>query len=114
MELKPCPFCGRRGSLFIETDEIGWVFVHCNPSDWGCGTTGPAAVDKEDAIEKWNKRVSEQQLAEYEEIGISPQDIKKQLSTYSSLLCEITHNKLSKTNYTLEAILSAIADGETE
>ena len=57
-QLKPCPFCGRTGTLFIETDEIGWVFVNCSDSDGGCGTTGPSAVDKEQAIEKWNRRIT--------------------------------------------------------
>ena len=56
-ELKPCPFCGRaEGGLFVDTDEIGWHYVWCAPSDGGCGATGPGGVDDEHAIELWNRR----------------------------------------------------------
>lgn len=57
VDLKPCPFCGRtEGGLFVETDEIGWHYVICAPSDGGCGATGPGGVDDEHAIELWNRR----------------------------------------------------------
>ena len=56
-ELKPCPFCGRtEGGLFVDTDEIGWHYVWCAPSDGGCGATGPGGVDDDHAIERWNSR----------------------------------------------------------
>lgn len=58
-ELKPCPFCGRIGTLFVETDEIGYVFVTCAPSDNGCGATGPAEITEEGAIEAWNRRCTD-------------------------------------------------------
>ena len=64
IELKNCPFCGAgMGKLFIEQDEIGWYFVHCHPSDRGCGATGPGGFCENDAAVKWNKRriPSEQQ-----------------------------------------------------
>lgn len=59
-KLKPCPFCGGIGTLFVETDEIGYVFVTCAPSDNGCGAAGPAEITKEEAIEAWNRRTGEQ------------------------------------------------------
>lgn len=49
-------------------------------------------------------------LAEYENLELTPKEVEAQLSTYSALLCEITNNKLSKTNYDLETILSIYAD----
>lgn len=49
-------------------------------------------------------------LAEYEDLDLTPEEIEAQFSTYSALLCEITNNKLSKTNYDLETILSVYAD----
>lgn len=51
-----CPFCGKLGSLFVESDEIGWMFVVCETSDNGCGASGPSAITEEEAIEKWNRR----------------------------------------------------------
>ena len=55
-----------------------------------------------------------ERLAQYEDIGLSPDEIEVQLETYSSVLCDVTNNKMSKTNYTLEAIRSAIQDAQDE
>ena len=51
-------------------------------------------------------------LAEYEDLGLTPKEILEQLRTYSALLCEITDNRMSKTNYTLEAIMGQVHDAE--
>lgn len=56
-EIKPCPFCGKKSSLLVDHDELNWFFIHCSPSDFGCGTTGPGGISEEDALEKWNIRV---------------------------------------------------------
>lgn len=51
-----CPFCGKLGSVFAEQDEDGWWFVICEIMDNGCGGAGPACIDKDEAIRKWNRR----------------------------------------------------------
>lgn len=48
-------------------------------------------------------------LLKYLDLG-TPDYIQFALTTYSSLLTEITHNKLSKTGYTLETILDVIKE----
>lgn len=48
-------------------------------------------------------------LSKYLNLG-TPDYIEYALTTYSSLLTEITHNKLSKTGYTLETILDVIKE----
>lgn len=53
-------------------------------------------------------------LAAYEDLGLTPEEITAQLNTYSALLCEITNNKLSKTNYALEDLLPIINDIQAE
>lgn len=55
-ELEPCPFCRKQLAI---TWHIGhftkpWV-VEC----YGCGAQGPRAYDEKEAIELWNRRVSE-------------------------------------------------------
>ena len=55
-----------------------------------------------------------ERLAQYEDIGLSPDEIETQLATYSAVLCDVTNNKMSKTNYTLEAIRSGISDAQAE
>lgn len=50
-----------------------------------------------------------QLLYKYLDLG-TPDYIEYALTTYSSLLTEITHNKLSKTGYTLETILDVIKE----
>lgn len=53
-------------------------------------------------------------LAAYEDLGLTPEEITAQLNTYSSLLCEITNNRLSKTNYALDDILTVYNDVQSE
>ena len=55
-----------------------------------------------------------ERLAAYEDIGLSPDEIESQLATYSAVLCDVTNNRMSKTNYTLEAIRSVISDAQAE
>lgn len=53
-------------------------------------------------------------LAAYEDLGLTPDEIAAQLQTYSALLCELTRNRLSKTNYALEDLLPIINDIQSE
>ena len=59
-ELKPCPFCGKSKTLFVDHDEYyghdDFYYVVCCISDYGCGTTGPAASSEQAAIVEWNRR----------------------------------------------------------
>lgn len=55
MRIKPCPFCGRVGSLFIG-EEDGIFFMRCADSDFGCCATGPIGSSEEEAVELWNTR----------------------------------------------------------
>ena len=48
-------------------------------------------------------------LLKYLDLG-TPDYIQFALTTYSSLLVELTHNRLSKTGYTLETILDVIKE----
>lgn len=49
-------------------------------------------------------------LADYEDIGLLPWEIEIQLKNYSAFLSEMTGGKLSKTNYTVEAMVSCVDD----
>ena len=53
-------------------------------------------------------------LAAYEEIELTPEEIENTFFRFSSLLCELTHNRMSKTNYTLKAMLSLIEEMREE
>lgn len=83
-EIKACPFCGKPVDLgdpdVLYPNGIGWKFndspqmrtyhsfrdvppsqrcwtLHCPVSSGGCGAEMPADT-REDAIEKWNRRMS--------------------------------------------------------
>lgn len=58
-ELKPCPFCGAPGELFVRefTDteaSFGNACVDCSK----CGTGMGYKLNEADAIAAWNRRVS--------------------------------------------------------
>jgi len=67
-ELKPCPFCGGTNLNIKEADIYGkddlpWnpkhVFrVECNALEGGCGTMGGYYGTKEEAIEAWKRRTT--------------------------------------------------------
>lgn len=67
-----------------------------------------------DSAGKWDVKDAVDRLAAYEDLGLTPDEIRAQLSTYSSLLCELTNNRLSKTNYALEDLLPIIHDIQAE
>ncbi len=57
IKLKPCHFCGltnlsRFTSSTPDSDEVGYGF-YCH----SCGTKGPHAQSKEQAVEVWNRRM---------------------------------------------------------
>ena len=58
-ELKPCPFCGCDAEG-LETMPLGddgsCAYVYC----YGCGGQGPDGTTLEEAVQKWNKRNSEE------------------------------------------------------
>lgn len=51
-----------------------------------------------------------QRLAAYEDIGLMPWEIEEQLKNFSSFLCEMTGNRMSKTNYTVRDMVSVAED----
>jgi hypothetical protein len=61
--------------------------------------------DAADAIEELLDR-----LAAYEDTGLSPEDINDICYRFSCFLSEMTRNRMSKINYTLEAMIQAAQD----
>lgn len=56
-EPKHCPFCGAgSGKLFINHYHGKCFWISCEPSDGGCGATGPECGSPERACEAWNER----------------------------------------------------------
>ena len=54
-ELKPCPWCSEKTFVCVVTEqEFGtdFYYVYCHI----CGARGPYNVDRQIAIEAWNKR----------------------------------------------------------
>ena len=47
-----------------------------------------------------------ERLAAYEDIGLSPEEIENTLADFSAFLCYVTNGRMSKTNYTVEAMRS--------
>ena len=70
--IKPCPFCGNKDLAFVnyspQENEVYIYFVkrfaiHCRYTGeaQGCGTESGHYKSKDEAIEAWNKRVSDEQ-----------------------------------------------------
>ena len=49
-------------------------------------------------------------LYAYEELELTPQEIEQQLTNFSSFLMEMTGSRMSKTNYTVQAMVSEAND----
>lgn len=49
-DLRPCPYCGRRGYNHIEKDGKTWFQAMC----LHCGTRGPQKQNLESAAYSWN------------------------------------------------------------
>ena len=60
VELKPCPFCGRKHPVELYMDEEtvnkGMYQVTCNTLKGGCGSSSGYWYFEEEAIEAWNRR----------------------------------------------------------
>lgn len=57
--MKPCPFCGKPAKLGGSDDVNGspYWYVYC--SNLECGGNMFGGVNKEEVIEKWNRRAYE-------------------------------------------------------
>ena len=73
MKLKPCPFCGSEKIIITDCRELkqcnNFAECGCMPNytvccdfrQGGCGATSGYRLNKEEAIEAWNKRAGEQE-----------------------------------------------------
>jgi len=82
-------------------EETGTVVYDCLSSDFSGPTAFPQTELEKCALKK---------LAAYEDIGLTPEEITDMEYRFSSFLCEMTNNRLSKTNYTVEAMVSCADD----
>lgn len=48
-----------------------------------------------------------ERLAQYEDIGLTPDEITDMIYRFEAFLCEMTGGRMSKSNYTLDAMISA-------
>lgn len=53
-----------------------------------------------------------EKLAAYEDTELSPEDINDICYRFSAFLCEMTGNRMSKLNYTLEAMIDCARDAQ--
>lgn len=51
-----------------------------------------------------------ERLAQYEDIGLTPDEITDMIYRFEAFLCEMTGNRMSKSNYTLDAMISVAND----
>lgn len=60
--LKPCPFCGGEPTIRIFRGKDGWrdrYAVLCRYDEGGCGAESGLYHYEDEAIEAWNRRVTE-------------------------------------------------------
>lgn len=80
-ELKPCPFCGGEGQLYVYPNHIKTEYnVQCS----GCGASSRYSKSENDAVFAWNYRTS---------IDIDTLEIK--LRKYADLKCFIGETELA-------------------
>ncbi len=87
-ELKPCPFCGGEGKLYVFPDHI---MTKYNVQCLGCGASGRYSNSKNDAVYAWNYRTS-----------INIDILKMELRKYADLKCFVGETELA--NGILKAI----------
>jgi Lar family restriction alleviation protein len=56
MTKKPCPFCGSTDSTVISPPSEDRCWVQCSL----CGAEGPLGSTKQDAVDRWNRRATEE------------------------------------------------------
>ncbi len=59
-KLLPCPFCGETEFIGVKSKRLfnmDFHYVYC----WICGARGPMNIDKQKAIEAWNRRAEVKQ-----------------------------------------------------
>ena len=62
-ELKPCPFCGGKAELIHDKRTLSFAdsfYVRCDNIDCYMLLTTPHRLSKEDAINIWNRRASDE------------------------------------------------------
>lgn len=95
-ELKPCPFCGKLGSVRMETstgsDDRQWFYVLCAIRKEGCGASSGWYRHDQDAINNWNRR--EGGFHYYGKTAIYPADEAKSVTwgTVYTAICETLRN----------------------
>jgi hypothetical protein len=67
-------------------------------------------LNKRGVIEQCFTGFVADRLAAYEDIGLSPEEITDMIYRFEAFLCEMTGNRMSKSNYTLDAMISAAND----
>ena len=60
MKLKPCPFCGKRKPVIVDSKENSFgeicYFGSCSLYSNGCGAHGEQDTKELGAAKKWNRR----------------------------------------------------------
>lgn len=75
------------------------TYVKC-PKQWDIGRHPTKYSSKKTFQQVVDK------LAAYEDIGLTPEEIENTLANFSVFLCYMTNGRMSKTNYTVEAMRS--------
>jgi len=71
-KLKPCPFCGDSGVVYIQ-DHHSWYRVECSGCD---ARSDPSCQSKKEAIAAWNTRAIDQKLERIKTLLLEPANIK--------------------------------------
>ena len=53
-------------------------------------------------------------LADYEDTGLLPEDIEDICNRFAGFLCEMTNNRMSKLNYTLDAMIQCAREAQED
>lgn len=80
-----------------------------------CGLDLPYwSLDRHNEHESFISGEAADKLAAYEDRELKPEDIDDVLYRFSCFLCEMTNNRMSKTNYTLEAMIECARDAQED
>lgn len=57
MKLKPCPFCGRSATVYMQQSFIKESYIiECDNYKCGCTYGGNMSLTQQQVIRRWNKR----------------------------------------------------------